>query len=57
MSAGEIIAMIQLAQVLVPEAAGLLNNIVSASKSEGSLEDKMKALIDLQGALKPMVLK
>lgn len=53
----EIIALLQLASVLVPEAASLINNIQSAANSNGSLEDKMKALIDLQGALKPMEIK
>lgn len=54
METAEIIALLQIAAVLEPQAVQLTQNLITAIKGTGSTSDKMKQLIDLQGGLKPM---
>ena len=57
MDAAEIAALLQLAAILEPQAVSLINNLMQSFNSTGTIADKMKQLIDLQGGLKPMELK
>ncbi len=57
METAEVIAVLQLAAILEPQAAQLLTNLMQTFNNTGSISDKMKQLIDLQGGLKPMVPK
>lgn len=54
MTTAEIIALLQVAAALEPAAAALISNITTAINGNGTVTDKMKQLIDLQGELKPM---
>lgn len=57
MEAAEILAILQLAAIMEPQAIQLINNLTIAFNESGAITDKMKKLIDLQGGLKPMVPK
>ena len=57
MTTAEIVALLQLATALEPASESLIKNITTAITGDGTVSEKMKQLIDLQGTIGTMTIK